>query len=181
MVPPTSDFLLGNTDEAASLRQNLRNLLHSNDSVNLRTALELLQSGGLPEQLIDDVMYAYLLSLELDIRERIQLLLLESAQVSDFSKRYFKTYLMEPWVGLSGSEQTIRRRLKKYFCRPQLSFNPLEIAKILYQIHRQGYFYILEDGAPKDRLAFLQTVFVNGHLYLAGLSDLFRLPDELSE
>lgn len=172
-------YLIGEGEESERLRNNLKLLLHSSDLANVQTAVQVLRGAGLPPQLVDDLMFAYLVCSDLEVRADIRRVFFDSPQIDDFSKRYFKAYLEEPWIMLSGSEQTIRRRLLKYFPRKGLIFKPLKIAKTLYQTHRRGYCYILEKGDAADRMEFLEQAFHWGHLNLSGLNDLFRLPDEL--
>ncbi len=55
-MKPQQDFLLEETDEQTQLINNIRRLLTSDEEANGKMAIEILKGGGVPQQLIEDLI-----------------------------------------------------------------------------------------------------------------------------
>jgi len=76
---------------------NVRRLLQSEQLAQVKTGVEMIHAGGLPTTLYNNLMFAYLIAENQDLRSDIRDVLYASS-LSERTKRYIKKILIHPWV-----------------------------------------------------------------------------------
>jgi Leucine-rich repeat (LRR) protein len=150
---------------------NIRQLLHSDQTENTLLALEMLKSGGVPSNLLTELFLIYKLTRVQKIKRVINQIVGQYAPLS------FATALKsrKP-IGPSISE-TVRSSNLEYYCNIG-GLDKKYIAFYLLKKGGYGHLFALFNLTTEDKATYFEQTLDDGHLSLSGL-ELTHLPDDL--
>lgn len=151
--------------------ENIRQLLHSNQTENILLALEMLKSGGVPPELLTELFLIYKLIRVQKIKRVIYQIVGQYAPLS------FATALKsrKP-IGPSISE-TVRANNLEFYCKNEI-LDKKYIAFYLLKKGGYGQLFALFNLSIEDKITYFEQILEDGHLSLSGL-ELTELPDDL--
>ncbi|MBL4648459.1 MAG: hypothetical protein JKY03_01920 [Aureispira sp.] len=151
--------------------ENIRQLLHSDQTENTLLALEMLKSGGVPSELLTELFLIHKLTRIQKIKRIIYQIVGQYAPLS------FATALKsrKP-IGPSISE-TVRSNNLEYYCKIG-ALDKKYIAFYLLKKGGYGHLFALFNLATADKATYFEQKLEDGHLSLSGL-ELTYLPDDL--
>jgi len=151
--------------------ENIRQLLHSDQTENTLLALEMLKSGGVPSQLLTELFLIHKLTRVQKIKRVIYQIVGQYAPLS------FVTALKsrKP-IGPSISE-AVRSNNLEYYCK----IGALDKRYIAFYLSKKGgygHLFALFNLTTVDKATYFEERLEEGHLSLSGL-ELSHLPDDL--
>ncbi len=162
-------YLLAST-EVTDL-DNIRQLLHSDQTENILLALEMLKSGGVPEELLTELFLIYKLTRVQKIKRVIYQIVGQYAPLS-----FVTAIKSRKPIGPLISE-TARSTNLEYYCKTG-ALDKKYIAFYLLKKGGYGHLFALFNLDTEDKMAYFEQALQDGHLSLSSL-ELTQLPDDL--
>ncbi|MGB0840414.1 MAG: hypothetical protein ACPGXL_09750, partial [Chitinophagales bacterium] len=165
---------LSNADENNPITQHLASLLLSSDETNVALALEMMQGGGFPKSLLNELFIVAKLGLSPAIRKAAMKFL--SLQVSSKSQPYIRRRFP-----LKGENRLISKNLLYYslYC-PELDWG--KIASYLFQYHSLDVVYFLKHSTVAEQQLFIKENFIFNHqIKINEIRDFSTLPKLLHQ
>ncbi|BDS13302.1 leucine-rich repeat domain-containing protein [Aureispira anguillae] len=153
--------------------ENIRQLLHSEQTENILLALEMLKGGGFPMELLTELFLIYKFNRVQKIKRIIYQI------VGQYAPLDFVTALKsrKP-IGSSLSEMTRCHNLE-YYCKAG-QLDKKYIAFYLLKKGKYGHLFALFNLSTEDKKIYFNQALQEGHLSLSGLN-LTVLPDDLGQ
>jgi len=157
--------------EAVTDLDNIRQLLHSDQTENILLALEMLKSGGVPSELLTELFLIYKLTRTQKIKRVIYQIIGQYAPLS------FATALKSRKPIGPAISEIVRSNNLEYYCSIG-SLDKRYIAFYLLKKGGYGHLFALFNLRTEDKAAYFEQRLEDGHLSLSGL-ELTRLPNDL--
>jgi Leucine-rich repeat (LRR) protein len=151
--------------------ENIRQLLHSDQTENVLLALQMLKSGGVPKELLTELFLIYKSTRIQKIKRIIYQI------IGQYAPLAFVTVLKsrKP-IGPSISE-VVRSNNLEYYCKVG-ALDKKYIAFYLLKKGGYGHLFALFNLATEDKVTYFEQALQDGHLSLSGL-ELTHLPNDL--
>lgn len=153
----------------------IENLLMSDNEENIWVALQLIEGGGFPKELIPAAFVVLKLTKNKKIYQQIKMIL--------------SKYLSEK------TQKSLQRTMSFYKGMPELNFQKSiqafaggkpdldaeKIAFLMYQYHKTGLQYLFEYAKDKEGIRKIIKQFIQGEILDLSKKDISKLPDVLVE
>lgn len=153
--------------------ENIRQLLHSEQTESILLALEMIKGGGFPMELLTELFLIYKFSRVQKVKRMIYQI------IGQYAPLNFVTALKsrKP-IGAGLSEMTRCNNLE-YYCKVG-QLDKKYIAFYLLKKGKYGHLFALFNLNTDDKREYFDQALQEGHLSLSGL-DLTNLPDDLGK
>lgn len=184
-------YLLEITDDSKEQQEQLSRLITSSDADNVALGLQIIKGGGVPENMIDELFYAFKMCEEAKIKNDIKKIILLNTSPNIVEVLNKRDHLFNPdkanrtYVDKYHVEKELYKTLKKYSSFSEI-INWEKIAYLLYQNFGFGSRYIFTYGEKGSQIKkeVLQSAIVDSKLdfnaiYIKGkpsLEDSFAYP-----
>ncbi len=152
--------------------ENIRQLIHSENTENILLGLEILKSGGFPMELMTELFLIYKFNRNQKIKRIIYQILGQYAPL-----KFVSILKSRKPISSFVSETTCRRNLEFYCAAGNLDRR--YIAFYLLKKRNRGHLFALFNLETKDKQIYFSKALKDGFLSLSGLQ-LTELPDDLS-
>lgn len=152
---------------------NIRQLLHSGQAENVLLALEMLKSGGVPEELLTELFLIYKLTRVQKIKRVVYQIVGQYAPLS------FVTALKSRKPIDSSISAIVQSNNLEYYCQIG-SLDKRYIAFYLLKKGDFGHLFALFNLETKDKIDYFKQALQDGHLSLSNL-ELTELPHDLGK
>ncbi|MCU0445425.1 MAG: hypothetical protein MUE85_10940 [Microscillaceae bacterium] len=169
MEDKATQYLLQNTPEALQMVQNLQNLLESNKSANIELAFQLLESGGVPPQLLSHLLAIKLWHRIRTIRHKAHKLV--QKLISEPLLKYLKNN------SLVYEHQETKIALQFRQLNQYAEISPATLAWMSLKLRKKGGKFCLEEQTDSAE-NILRELIAGTELYLANF-ELQNLPPEV--
>lgn len=155
--------------------ERIGDLLMSAQDENVELAVQIIEGGGFPNELIPHTFIAMKQTDNKKIRESLKIIL--SKHLTTNGKRAIqKTLLFHKHL----TEAQLQKNLKKYTDNaPEL--NPLEIAEVMFKYHQKCVQYLFAFTKNKERICQIIEAFIKDKTLDFSNLGLSRLPKELEK
>lgn len=159
-----------NPTEESPIIDNVKSLLKSDDPSTILVALEMINSGGVPQGVVEDILLIQKTTADAKVRKRCRQLLEVNAPVHWLAivrdRLSFKMLISD-----KPSETKVRKQLDKLAKYTSLEIT-MRFATLLFQRYAYGLrFALLNKQQPALRLEALQLLYKDKHLaYARGIN-----------
>jgi Leucine-rich repeat (LRR) protein len=153
--------------------ENIRQLLHSDQTENVLLGLEILKGGGFPMELLTELFLIYKFSRVQKVKRVINQIVGQYATLS------FVT-ILKSRKSIDFSLSKVKRQKNLEFYCEGGNLDRRYIAFYLLEKGKQAHLFALYNLSTKDKQEYFTRTLKDGHLYLADL-ELTELPCDIAK